>query len=366
MLEKLSPIYRWIAAAAGLLVAGFMLWYFSTIVLYILVAAVLGVMGKPLVRLITRLRIGRWSPPRWLAALLTLVVILIVVVGSVQLLLPVVVQQVNQLAAFNVRDLTQALAEPIASVNDYINRFVPENTFSVEGYIQEQISPYLQADRIQAYLLSVTGWIVDLGVGLFAVSFITFFFLKEDSLFTDGVVILFPARTEQNVRRAIGSSTRLIGRYFFGICVEMVIKLVCITVPLYFCGFAFNTALLIGIITAVLNVIPYIGPLIGAIIGCGIAMLLPVPGVAMGVVLIEMIVIFAVFQLLDNIVLQPYIYASSVKAHPLEIFLVILAAGYLAGIVGMLFAIPAYTVLRVFAKEFFNHFRVVQKLTEKI
>ena len=54
------------------------------------------------------------------------------------------------------------------------------------------------------------------------------------------------------------------------------------------------------------------------------------------------------------------------KAHPLEIFIVILIAGSLAGIVGMLLAIPSYTVLRVFAKEFFSQFRLVQKLTEKI
>ena len=53
-------------------------------------------------------------------------------------------------------------------------------------------------------------------------------------------------------------------------------------------------------------------------------------------------------------------------AHPLEIFLVILIAGSLAGILGMLLAIPSYTVLRVFAKEFFSQFRLVRKLTEKI
>ena len=72
------------------------------------------------------------------------------------------------------------------------------------------------------------------------------------------------------------------------------------------------------------------------------------------------------FQTLDNLVLQPIIYSNSVKAHPLEIFLVILIAGSLAGIVGMLFAIPGYTVLRILAKEFFNEFRVVQSLTKNL
>jgi predicted PurR-regulated permease PerM len=71
-------------------------------------------------------------------------------------------------------------------------------------------------------------------------------------------------------------------------------------------------------------------------------------------------------QLADNIVLQPVLYSNSVHAHPLEIFLVILIAGNLGGVLGMLFAIPMYNVARVFAKEFFNNIRVVQKLTENM
>ena len=71
-------------------------------------------------------------------------------------------------------------------------------------------------------------------------------------------------------------------------------------------------------------------------------------------------------QGVDNFILQPLLYSNRAKAHPLEIFLVILIAGSMAGVLGMLLAIPAYNVIRVFAKEFFYNFRVVQKLTEKI
>jgi predicted PurR-regulated permease PerM len=81
---------------------------------------------------------------------------------------------------------------------------------------------------------------------------------------------------------------------------------------------------------------------------------------------LKLLLVFFAVQVIDMVFLQPAIYSNSVKAHPLEIFLVILLAGSLAGVLGMLIAIPTYTVLRVFAKEFFNNFRVVQKLTEKI
>jgi len=71
-------------------------------------------------------------------------------------------------------------------------------------------------------------------------------------------------------------------------------------------------------------------------------------------------------NLIDNIVSQPVIFSNSVKAHPLEIFIVILASGFVAGIPGMILGIPAYTVLRVFAREFFYNFKAVQKITSNL
>lgn len=362
----MSPIYRWIAAGAGLLVAGYLVWYFQAIVLYILIAAVLSLMGKPLVTLLCRIKIGTRSVPKWLAAMATLIVMLVVIYGLSRALIPVVIEKVDQLASFNIEQFTAALGKPLAQVEEYINKFLPDNNFSMREYINTQLGPLFSTVSLGSSIASVTGWIVDLSIAVFSVSFITYFFLKDDRLFFEGIVILFPAKYEQNIGRALDSATTLLIRYFIGICIEMLIKLVCITVPLYLIGLEFNTALVIGVISAVLNVIPYIGPLIGAIAGCVIALLSPVPGVPATAILLPMIVVFIIFQLIDNIILQPYIYSSSVKAHPLEIFIVILMAGYIAGVLGMLFAIPAYTVIRVFAKEFFNNFRVVRKLTEKI
>jgi predicted PurR-regulated permease PerM len=73
--------------------------------------------------------------------------------------------------------------------------------------------------------------------------------------------------------------------------------------------------------------------------------------------------VYVGINMLDTYLFQPVIYSSSIKAHPLEIFIVILVSGYMGGAVGMLVAIPAYTVLRVFASEFLSRFKVVQRLT---
>jgi len=71
-------------------------------------------------------------------------------------------------------------------------------------------------------------------------------------------------------------------------------------------------------------------------------------------------------QLLDNFVLQPTIYGKSVKAHPLEIFIVVLIGAKLGGILGMVLAIPMYTILRVLGKVFFSEFKIVQRITSTI
>jgi hypothetical protein len=76
-----------------------------------------------------------------------------------------------------------------------------------------------------------------------------------------------------------------------------------------------------------------------------------------------MIIVEAITHFIDNVVFQPVIFSSSVKAHPLEIFIVVLASGFAAGIPGMILGIPTYTVLRVFAREFFYNFKAVQKIT---
>ena len=76
--------------------------------------------------------------------------------------------------------------------------------------------------------------------------------------------------------------------------------------------------------------------------------------------------VFAVVNFIDNNILVPVIYSKSVKSHPLEIFIVIIVGGGLAGIVGMLFAVPVYTLFRVIAGEFFQQFRIVKKITETI
>jgi predicted PurR-regulated permease PerM len=75
---------------------------------------------------------------------------------------------------------------------------------------------------------------------------------------------------------------------------------------------------------------------------------------------------FMVVQIIDNNIIQPFIFSKSTQSHPLEIFFVILMAGLMGGITGMITAVPLYTILKVIAKEFFSHYKLVYIISRKI
>ena len=352
----MSKIYRYIVAGVITAVVLFLVWYFSNVVAYILTAAVLAMIGKPLTDLLSRLHIGktrRLRVPRWLAALCTLLMIWIVIVGLFGLFVPIVFQKINEFSSLDIPQLIGYFHEPLMSLEHFIKQTfaIRDDEFSIIQAITEQIKPLLNINLILA---------------AFSISFITFFFLKESSLFYDMVIIMFPKKYEANISRALDSVTNLLVRYFTGIVTESALMTVIVSIGLLIWGLSPHNALVIGLIVGVLNVIPYVGPTIGIAIGIFIGVTGMQGDVSTGGMALRIAGTILFAQGVDNFVLQPVLYSNRAKAHPLEIFLVILIAGSLAGVLGMLLAIPAYNVIRVFAKEFFNNFRVVQKLTEKI
>ena len=347
----MSKIYRYIVAGVITAVVLFLVWYFSNVVAYILTAAVLAMIGKPLTDL-----------------LCTLLMIWIVIVGLFGLFVPIVFQKINEFSSLDIPQLIGYFHEPLMSLEHFIKQTfaIRDDEFSIIQAITEQIKPLLNINLINNLLASIVNTVGNAVIAAFSISFITFFFLKESSLFYDMVIIMFPKKYEANISRALDSVTNLLVRYFTGIVTESALMTVIVSIGLLIWGLSPHNALVIGLIVGVLNVIPYVGPTIGIAIGIFIGVTGMQGDVSTGGMALRIAGTILFAQGVDNFVLQPVLYSNRAKAHPLEIFLVILIAGSLAGVLGMLLAIPAYNVIRVFAKEFFNNFRVVQKLTEKI
>jgi predicted PurR-regulated permease PerM len=230
---------------------------------------------------------------------------------------------------------------------------------------------FLDPSLIPKFFTSIVGTLGNFIIGLMSVFFIAFFFLQEQGLFNTMISGIVPDKHEHKVIQAINESSTMLIRYFIGVLGQITIITIFVTIALSIVGV--KNALLIGFFAALMNIIPYIGPIIGAVFAAVITIssnlgipFYPVEGMndpTMLPLLIKVFVVFGIMQILDNFILQPNIFSKSVKAHPLEIFLIVLIGANLGGILGMVLAIPAYTVVRVIAKVFLSEFKVVQRLT---
>lgn len=359
---------KWYIVVLVLIVVAFLVWYFSNIIAYVLIAAVLSIIGHPLVRFLTSIKIGKRNFPQSLAALLTLLTMYFVIFMIFWLIAPLVARQADLLSGINSDMLSRSLKEPLTYIQETLARYsliTPDQ--NIEENISKELAGVVGLTQFSNVVNSILGFVQSLVVALFAISFITFFFLKDERLFFKMIMTVTPTDYHTEVKHVLYECKRLLTRYFLGLCLDITILICLLTLGMYLLGL--ENALMIGIFAGIMNIVPYVGPIIGWAIG----ILLGLSGnldmdfnTQMIPLMLKMTGIFVTLNLFDGMVLQPTIYSNSVRAHPLEIFLVILVAASIAGIPGIMLAIPSYTVLRIIAREFFNKFYFVKKLTENI
>ncbi len=346
-------------------------WFFRNIVVYILVSGVLSIVGRPLVDLFCRIRINKWTFPRSLSALITLCLIWGLIILFFVTFVPLVTRQIDYFSTIDSEKIVQIIAGPINKVESLFRAFNKDiaKELSVQDYIVGKVAGVLNINMIQNFIGSSISVLGNVLIAVFSITFITFFFLKDQRLFFESILMWVPDKYVEHVTRALYSVKRLLTRYFIGIVIQSTCIMILITIGMTIAGIDFQQALVMGLILGILNVIPYVGPWIGLFIAIimGVASHInqDFPTVVIPLVT-YMIIVEAITHLIDNVLFQPVIFSNSVKAHPLEIFIVVLAAGFAAGVPGMIFGIPAYTVLRVFAREFFYNFKAVQKITSSL
>jgi predicted PurR-regulated permease PerM len=361
---------RTILLITGGLILIFLFWFFSNIVTYILLSLILSFIGRPLMKILDRLRFHKFRIPKSLAAFITLLSLWLVFIGFFRFLVPLLVKEFETLSSIDFGLILNSLKDPLSRFISFFSRkpiVITDNTFI--DLITEQLNEKVSFSNLSNLVKFVANALGALLVGFFSVSFITFFFLKEEKMFKEVVLLLVPTDMEQKVSKILTTISHLLQRYFVGIALEMMLVGILSSLGLVIVGIEFNHAVTIGLFAALFNIIPYVGPWIGAAVGLLVGLALNVQMDFMNYtlhVLGWMGLVFATVKMMDDILFQPLIYSSSVKAHPLEIFLVILAAGSFAGIKGMILAIPVYTILRVIAKEFFDNLKFVRKITENL
>lgn len=347
----------------GVSFAAVCVWYFSNIFLYIIIAAVLSLIGQPLGRFLCNIKVGRFKISDTIAATLTYFSLVFVFVLLAMIFVPLIAEEAEILSSIDQNTAMAALQEPLQDVERILqNLHVNYTIYDLQAYLQEKITSILTVTNISIFFNQFIAALGNFFVAFFAISFITFFFLRDEKKITEGIISAMPEQYSEKVKNVLEQSQYMLKRYFIGILIEMLLVITFLSIGLSIAGI--KHALLIALFAGIVNAIPYVGPLIGAGFALFIGITTNTDMTMIGVVT-KILIVFPIVNLADAFLLQPLIYSNSVKAHPLEIFLVILIGATVGGIGGMLLAVPSYTILRVIAREFFINFRIVQELTKK-
>lgn len=364
-----SKVLKYGTLTALVVLAALLIGYFKFVVVCILLSVAFAMMGNPLMNLLKKIRIGKFHVGNSLSAGVVLVVLVLLVGLFFYWLFPLLFSEIMQLVNMD----TSKIADYVNTYGDELRKLLFEYGIienkdqAFEVFVNQQLLDLAKGIDIEGILGDVFSITKNILLGLFSVLFLTFFFLKDRSFMKRFIFSAIPDKYIPEMKNVFSSSTNLISRYFIGILCEMIL----VTLLLFgaFSIAGFPNALLIASICGVMVIIPYLGAIIGSVLSFLIlvaSILDAGAGIDFFNTLLVFYGIFVGVKLLDDFVMQPLIYSKSVKAHPVEIFLVILIAGQIGGILGMIVAIPAYTLLRILVKEFWSNSKFVKNLVKDI
>ena len=345
-------ILKAVGIMVGIVLLALALYKLQNIIIYIVLAAVLALIGRPMVGFLKR----RLKFKNTWATVTAIAIIMSFFAGIISLFVPLLISQGKNLASIDFKAL-----------NDNVHRFLDNLLHSLGmGRMESQVGnipELLNMEDVSSVLNGFIGVISNIGIGLFSVLFIAFFFIKDGTAINNSFLSLVSPRRLPKVRKTLEDIKTLLSRLFFQLSVIFILLTIVLLI------FGVKDALIIAFLCALLNLIPYVGPIIGAVVISVLTISNFMDADLQSVILPKTLYVFLGFlftQFIDNVFSQPIIFSNSMKSSPLEIFIVTMVIGTLFGIAGMVVAIPAYTVLKVILKAVFPNNKLVQLLTAKI
>jgi predicted PurR-regulated permease PerM len=364
----MNPRFSWrtILGTLGFLLLLVALWRFMALVGYLLAAVALSFVGRPIVLLSQRIKIKQKALPASVGAALSLVTMVGATAGIIQLFAPLFAKQAEAIRNLNpqqIRLLFTRLSNWIDNDLQAINLSGSEMTNS--EFLLSQLQNLVQIDGVGSLFGELIAKLGDGFIALFSILFMAFFFLKDGALFRNMIEAVTPDTLTPKVQSIISRTSELLTRYFGGLVIQVIIVTTLVSIGLEIVGA--EHAFLIGFMAGIFNLVPYIGPMAGACIGL-VLVVTSHTGNSESIPLLFglSLMVFVLVQLVDNFFTQPIVFANRVHAHPLEIFMVISIAGSLAGVAGMVLAIPTYTLFRIVAQELFSGFKAIDRLTQNL
>lgn len=355
-----NGIVRGVLILAGIVLLLYVLYLIQSVLIYLIVSLILTLIGIPIIAFLRK----RLKFNNIFATITTLLVFVLIIAGFVMMFIPLVLNQGQNLSILNI----QSIETTITNLTDQVAVFLDGHGMDSSKILKpSNLTSQLNLNFIPNFLNSILATVSSFGMGLASVLFITFFFLKDRLVFSRLTKSVLPEEHSDRILHSLDKINHLLSRYFIGLLLQLFIVFILYLIVLLI--FGIDNFFVIAFLCAVLNIIPYIGPLIASVLAAILTMINNLGGDFQSEILpttIYVLIGFWIVQVIDNNVSQPFIFSNSVNSHPLEIFLVILIAGFLFGIMGMIIAVPLYTILKVVGKEFLPDNKIVQILTKNI
>jgi len=335
----------------------FLGYLFYNVLIFILLAIVFASVGSPLMKLLQKIKIKDKACSPSLAAGITLFVLVGIISLGFYILIPFVIKEITVVSSIDPTLYTKVFENWFQQADDFLIKygFFKDNE-RISDILVTQMKSFLSTISISQVAGNIFSIAAALLILIFSVIFLSFFALKDKEIFFKMIRRAIPVSFRDNYDRILSQSRIQVVRYFSGVLIDNIIVGVAIGIACYF--FKIPNALLIGFLAGLFNIIPYIGPFLAMGLGLALSITSLLPTEPSGEVLTmlfwKMTIIFAVIKGIDTFALTPVIFGKSIQVHPVEIFIVILLAGYLGGVMGMIFAVPAYSLIRIVVKEFFG------------
>ena len=355
-----NSILKTILKIGGLSLLIYVVYKVHILIIYLIIASILSLIFRPVFNFFAH----KLKFNITLASIVTLLLIILILAGLISLLIPLILEQGKNLSLLNVNALESKFNLLFSELSNYLIRFnlnIEDSIINVEEFSKQSIR------AIPIILNSVGGVLGSFTLGLLSVLFITFFFLRDSIKFEKWIILFLPNTYTKRAKKSFKEINNLLSRYFLGLILQITILFIFYTIILLI--FGVEDAIVIAFLCSLLNLIPYIGPIVGFIVITILTMTSYLGSDFSSVILPKTIFValgYIIAQIFDNFLSQPYIFSNSVKSHPLEIFLVIIAGGFLFGVVGMIIAIPLYTACKVIGKVFFSENKLIKKLTKNL
>lgn len=324
--------------------------FMQTVVLPVTLAMILYYLLRPVLRLLERFRLKRiWG----------ILIIFLGVVGLLTLvtflILPFLREQLQMLIEEFPEYFMQLMTDADAFLrNSYVGDYYTGSNFEIDQLMEtlpDNLAGILQ-DTVTSIITGITGFlstITSFVLSIVVVPFILFYLLKDGEKLPEYILKLLPPRLRDDTREVFGEADKQLSAYIQG---QLIVAfLIGVMVYIGFLIIGMKYALLLGVLAMFTSVVPYIGPAI-AITPAVIIALVTSP-----FMLVKLAIVWTVVQLVEGNLISPQVMGKTLYIHPVTIIFVLLTAGSLFGVAGVILGIPAYAILRVLVSHIFKLFK---------